>query len=215
MCGTKNNEDATSCKSCGYIFEDFSTSDVSNFASSVSTPEQPTATPPLDTDSFSDTSIPASTDSPLFVVSRSLLGSVLPLVIYLLFILFFGLLSSPVFIGLIAIFVLMTIVPVLTSPRKYEFYDSSLRIHKIIGGDSEIAYSNLTLYESPKGRRAQIVLAVEGQRRPMIISGNPMNNELREDLNQFLEKKLKKYNPKPSEQESTQDADAEDNTDAT
>ena len=204
MCGTKNSADATTCKSCGYTFETFNASD----AGSLSAPEEPT--PSFDSNETPTTPPPATlAGSPLFEVNKSLTGSVIPLVIYLLFIGLSGLILNVYFVLFILIFVLMTIVPILTSPRKYEFYSDSLKLHKIVGSDSEILYSNMTLYDSP--RRGGIGLLVEGQRRPILISGNPMNTELNQTLKEFLEKKLKKYETKPPNQpttpESPDDAD--------
>lgn len=215
MCGTKNSQDALTCKSCGFNLESLRTT----YASDVSRPveEGPIidTSPPLDTNPipkpfdansnpkpFDTNPIPTSTippissGSPLFVVSKSLIGSILPIMAYLVFISIFGLFSSPAFISLIAIFILISVVPMLTSPRRYEFYDESLRMHKIVGGDSDISYSALTLHGSDTGaRRAQIVVSVEGQRRPFVIPGNPMNKELGQDLYQFLSVKLKKNKP--------------------
>ncbi len=126
-------------------------------------------------------------------------------------------------IVVILVFVLIAILPVLLSPRSYEFYDSSLKIHKIVGGDSEIPYSGLTLYEAATtGRRPQVVMTVAGQRRPIVIQGNPTNKETGQTLNQFLGTRLKKYNPQAKENEeespSTEteaEADASEDVDTT
>lgn len=211
MCGTKNSSDATTCKSCGYVFEKFNTSE----AGSYSEPEhQDQPVPSFESSPVSSAPTPTptiSTGGPLFVVTRSVVGSLLPLIIYLLFIAFSGLIFSVYFVGIIAIFVLITVVPMLTSPRRYEFYSDSLRLHKIVGGDSEVFYSNMTLYESPRGR--QIGLLVEGQRRPIMISGNPVNAELNQNLKQFLEKKVKKPESKPTSEPTTSETDASDASD--
>lgn len=212
MCGTKNSQDATTCKSCGYTFEQFSVNDAGNVSdqnepshafdtepieSSTTLNTEPMASSPsFDTRPMASTPPPTvPTGVPLFTISKSILGSIIPLIIYILFIGLSGLFLSLYFAIFIAIFVLMTVVPMLTSPRKFEFYSDSLRLHKIVGGDSEILYSNMTLYEYP--RRGQIGLIVEGQRRPIVVSGNPMNSELNQNLKQFLEGKLKKFNAKP------------------
>ena len=186
MCGTKNDESAHSCSYCGYIFEDFSsqTDSLSN-----SFPKAAQNQPEVNT---VDTKPPLA-GSPLFVVSRSLLSSLLLAIVYLVVIVFFGLYSSVYFIIFVAFFLLIAVMPILLTPRRYEFYDTSLKIHKIVGGDTEISYSNLTLNESQAGRRRpQIVLAVEGERRMILIPGNPSNNELGLNLNEFLEKNVKK-----------------------
>jgi hypothetical protein len=189
MCGTQNDPDAETCKSCGYIFEDFS-------STGVSSPAQwgkPRDTSPPATDNFSQPPR-VSTDAPLFVVSKSLLGSLVPGIVYLLFISFFvvGTNFSIYSLGIIAIFILIGFLPVLFSTRSYEFFDGSLRMNKIIGASSEITYSDLEIRNISKGRRVQIILSAAGQRRAIVIPGNPTNRELGEDLIQFLEKKLKK-----------------------
>jgi hypothetical protein len=66
---------------------------------------------------------------------------------------------------------------------------------KIIGRDSEIPYSELEIRDYSKGRRPRIILSAAGQGRSIVIPGNPTNGELGEDLNQFLQKKLKKFDP--------------------
>jgi len=85
---------------------------------------------------------------------------------------------------------------------------------KVIGGSSEIPYSDLEILDYSKGRRPQIILATKGQRRRILIPGNPTNGELGVDLNQFLEKKLKKFEPHPREQQSVS-SDVEKDDDAT
>ncbi len=83
-------------------------------------------------------------------------------------------------------------------------------MHKIIGGDSEIPYTGLEVYDYRAGRKPRIVLSAAGQRRPIVISGNPMNKELGEDLNQFLSKKVKKYIPQSrNQQQSTPSSDTD------
>jgi hypothetical protein len=55
-----------------------------------------------------------------------------------------------------------------------------------------------------------------GKGRLIAIPGNPTNSALGEDLNQFLQKKLKKYDPHPgSPQQSkpSSDTGTADNTD--
>jgi hypothetical protein len=215
MCNTQNDQSAQSCKYCGYIFEDFSTATTTGVnTSSLSSSTQPesfeSTIPAPRAPDFS--TIPAaqstvSTGSPLFVVTRSLLGSFLPALLYLLVFTFLGLITFSISsIIYIAFFVIIAIVPTLFSPRKYEFYDSSLRIHKIIGGDTEYPYSEITLYGSRgAGRRSQIILTVTGKRGGITIPGNPTNQELGKDLNQFLETKVKKNNPPKPEQQIPQE----------
>ena len=106
---------------------------------------------------------------------------------------------------------MIAFAPLLFTTRKYEFFDDSLRMSKVIGGSSEILYSDLEILDHSKGRRPQIILATVGQRRRILIPGNPTNGELGEDLNQFLQKKLKKYDPLSREQSS----DAANDDDAT
>jgi hypothetical protein len=206
MCNTQNDQNAQSCKYCGYIFENFDTPGVStsSWGSSSQNPETSPSSfnrmPSSDISTTPTTAIPPtpiSTGSPLFVVSRSMLGSLLPAIFYLAFLFFTNALSTlGIFsILLIAVFFLIAIVPVLFTPRKYMFYETSLRIHKTVGRDAEIPYSSLILYDYAMGRRQQLVLSVEGQRRQILIPGNPKNQELGQDLKQFLEQRVKKYNP--------------------
>ena len=213
MCDTLNDSNAQTCKSCGYIFEDFSTTGVSNppqWEKSWGTSTAPPAA--------NDFSIPPtiSTGSPLFLVSKSLLRSLGQGIVYLLFIAIFtlGTSISVYSLGVIALFILIAFAPPLFTTRKYEFFDNSLRMSKVIGGSSEIAYSDLEILDYSKGRRPQIILATVGQRRRIMIPGNPTNGALGEDLNQFLQKKLKKYDPHSGEQ-STASSDATKDDDTT
>jgi hypothetical protein len=202
MCGTKNDERAHSCSYCGYIFEDFS-SQTDTLSNSFATAAQ--NQPQVNT---VDTKPPLA-GSPLFVVSRSLLSSLSLAIVYLVVIVFFGLYSSVYFIIFVAFFLLLAVMPILLTPRKYEFFDTSLKIHKIVGGDTEISYSDLTLNESQAGRRRpQIVLSVEGERRMILIPGNPSNNELGLNLNEFLEKNVKKPKPVSEEKQEQKGQDA-------
>ena len=221
MCGTSNDQSAQSCKYCGFLFEDFGNQGISTGSgSSHPLPQQQEEQPPSintipapsPTDTFGMSSSTTSAGTPLFTVSKSLLGSIGPSIAYLVFILFFATTTSfsSLSIAIVVIFVLIAILPVLFSPRKYEFYDSLLRMHKIIGGDSEIPYTGLEVHDYRAGRRPRIVLSAAGQRRPIVISGNPMNKELGEDLNQFLSKKVKKYIPEPgNQQQSTPSSDTD------
>ncbi len=210
MCASQNDVGAQSCKFCGYLFEDYSSTGVTTPNSYSVSKQEEAKTSKLedsktqnltteDTEPTPITSFSASTVSglsPLFVTSRSMFGSILPAVIYLLFFASLGSFSSlNIFnVALIAIFVLIVIVPVLTTPRKYEFYDHSLRIHKIVGGDSEIPYSELKLYDIPsRSRRQRIILSIAGRSRPISIPGNPENKNLGQNLYQFLERNLSKF----------------------
>lgn len=214
MCDTMNDQNAQSCKYCGYIFEDFSNTSVSNI-----TPQQwqqPSSNifsspPPTDAIPIQPT---ASTGSPLFIISKSILSSLAPGIVYLVFVAIFSTASgfSVYSLGVIVIFILVAAVPVLFTPRKYEFYDGSLRITKIIGGASEISYSDLEIHDYPMKRRPRIILSTIGPRRSIIIPGNPTNGELGEDLNQFLRKKLRKYGTQQSTPSSDSSTSADDNT---
>jgi hypothetical protein len=217
MCNTQNDANAQYCKSCGYIFEDFSnTGTMTN-----PTPhqlEQPSNDFSPSVENSSQTPPTTSTDFPLFVVSRPILTSLTPGILYIIIISFFA--SATGFglysLGVIAIFILLGTLPVLFGPRKYEFYNDSLRIKKMVGGQSEIPYSNLEIHDYQEGRRPRIILSETDERRAITIPGNPTNNELGEDLNQFLHKKLKKYIPRSAGQQSspsdTQSTKAEDAT---
>ena len=221
MCGTINDPNAQSCKYCGYIFEDYAVGSsgvaLNSSASQpnpaqlpsfeAGSPQQSSATeepmPTIMTGRKETTDPTGIAGNPSFVVTRSLVGSLVPALGYLVFISLFGAfsISDPISIVLIAVFALIVILPVLFSPRKYEFSDSNLRIHKIIGGDSEIPYSEMTLIDMPSGRRPQIALQSEGQRRPMVIPGNPENKEIVQNLKQFLETRVRKP-PKSSPPEN-------------
>jgi hypothetical protein len=200
MCGTMNDQSAKSCSFCGYLFEDYGTPGVSANDSKMAAQSSVTPLNMVSPPSSQEPVTPAypstatSSGSPLFVVSRSILASVGPGLAYLLFIVVISLFSSiSIFsLALIAFLLLASVVPVLFTPRKFEFFDDSLRIHKIIGGDSEFQYSDLTMSDSPVRRRPQIILSAVGQRRPIVIQGNPTNKELGIDLKQFLNSKLKK-----------------------
>jgi len=224
MCGTQNAQNADSCKYCGYLFENFNAATLNPAGKDFSTKSNqvPTSesmnTVPANTNVETFDKTPSSVESmstistgpPSFVVSRSLLSSIIPSLAYLIFILFittsagFNLSTLAIFVFFIA----LAVVPVLISPRRYEFFDDSLRIHKIIGADSEIPYSELTLNDVAAGRRAQIVLSVSGKSRQLVIPGNPTNKELGLDLNQFLEKKLKKNKSQKVTQENNQQSQA-------
>ena len=212
MCGTSNDQNAQSCKYCGFLFEDFGNAGIrtSGDRSNPIPPPQQEQPPSINTipsreDNFGMSTSPTSTGTPLFTVSKSLLGSIVPSIVYLVFILFvttttsFSLLS----VAFIAIFILISVLPALFTPRKYEFYDSLLRMHKIIGGDSDIPYTSLEVRDYRAGRRPQIALLSAEQKRPIVIPGNPANKELGEDLNQFLSKKLKKSNPQAGDQQQS------------
>ena len=206
MCDTLNAQEAQSCKYCGYIFEDFSNTAINNPAPQPW--QQPSSTnspsPQIDTTPIQPA---VSTGSPLFVASKSIASSLAPGIIYLVFVAIFSTASgfSIYSIGVIVIFILVATVPVLFTPRKYEFYDNSLHITKIIGGASDIPYSDLEIQDYPTRRRPRIVLSVVGQRRAIIIPGNPSSGG--EDLNQFLHKKLKIYNPNPKSQQPVPSSD--------
>lgn len=148
------------------------------------------------------------------MVSRSILTALLPALLYLLVFTFLGFISFSISsILYLAFFIVIALVPTLFSPRKYEFYDNSLKIHKIIGGDTEHSYSDMTLYGiRGMGRRSQITLVVTGKRGATVIPGNPTNQELGKDLYQFLETKLKKYNPKPEAATTTPDEERQQST---
>jgi len=181
-----------------------------------------TVPPPTDIDSSASSYAQPSSSlsgSALYVVKKSLIGSIVPALLYLFFIASIGLFSgfSLYSIILVVFFLLVALVPALFSPRSFEFYDESLKIHKIIGGGSEIPYSSLSLLDYPaRGRSQQVVLSVAGQRRPLIIGKNPTNQSLGMDLKQFLNSKLKK--PESSEKpgnDNSQGAKETDGEDAT
>lgn len=196
-----NDENAQSCSFCGYIFEDFATGGVGSGlpakSGSEATIQNNLNTLPTvpDQSSIPSTTSSVPTGATLFVVTRSLLGTILPALVYLFLIFTVGVYSgfSVISLILVVLFLIIAVIPSLFTPRRFEFSDSSLKIHKIIGGDSEIPYSDLTMLDYPvRGRAQQIVLSMAGQRRPIIISKNPKNESLGIDLRQFLTSKLKK-----------------------
>ena len=211
MCGTINDASAQSCSFCGYLFEDYGTGTVNppktsqsqvaeNQFNTSSQDQEPTSIPSVSTSANPG----ISSETAVFVVSRSILSTIVPSLAYLLFIGFVGLSSgfSLYTILLIGFFLVVALVPALLAPRRFEFYDDSLKIHKTIGGDSEIPYSELSLVEySPRARGQQIVLSATGRRRPIVIPKNPTNQGLNMDLKQFLTGKLKKA-PAPGSKES-------------
>lgn len=204
LCGTKNDQSSQSCKNCGYAFvDDLGTTEAGmpfegTFPKSQDEEQKSWAgntTPPKTVnDTFPMSSPTTQTGAPLFVVSKSLLASVAPAMVYLVFIFFLigvpG--ASLLSLGMILVFVLVALMPVLFTTRKYEFYEDSVRMHKTIGGDSEIPYSELEIYDHPAGRKPRIILAATGRTRPIVVPGDPTNEALGLDLNQFLGKKLKK-----------------------
>lgn len=208
MCGTMNDQNAQSCSFCGYLFEDYGTGTVNQSAPQNTSPQSTplgTENTPIDTglNKIPETSnriptlpsISSTGSSPLFVVSRSILGTLVPSIIYLFLIAALGLFSTfnLYSIILVLVFVLFALVPSLMSPRRFEFYDGSMKVHKIIGGDSEYSYSNMSMLDyGARGRSQQMVLSVAGQRRPLVIGKNPKNSELGIDLKQFLNSKLSK-----------------------
>jgi hypothetical protein len=208
MCGTKNDGNAQTCKFCGYIFENFSSSQLNTTDKYESTTinqvpppsevlststDSTAATQPSDlssTDPFST----ISSGTPAFVAKKSIISSIIPSLAYLAFILFatassgFSLYS----LGIILFFILVFTLPTLVSPRRFEFYDDRLVLHKTIGADKVIPYSDLTFNYVQRGRRSQIVLSsISGKVRQLLIPGNPMNKDMGMDLRQFLEKKVK------------------------
>ena len=91
------------------------------------------------------------------------------------------------------IFIAVALVPVLFSPRRFEFYDDEVKVHKTIGGDTLIPYSDIAYNYAQRGNRSQVVLSSISRRmRPLVVPGNPANRDLGMDLNQFLEKKVRK-----------------------
>ena len=213
MCGTMNDQTAQSCSFCGYLFEDYGTGTVNQ-----SSPPKMDSTSTSDLNTVPETQNPASTGTftsttgaPLFVVGRSILGALVPSIAYLVFIVAIALFSafSLYSVVLVLFFIVAAVIPSLMAPRRFEFYDDSLKVHKTIGRDSEFPYSSVSMLDYPnRGRRQQMVLSVVGQRRPLIIGKNPSNAQLGMDLKQFLNSKLNK--PKSgssSEQENSTSPD--------
>src|SRR5579862_6869784 len=162
MCGTMNDQGGQSCNYCRYLFENFDSpaaisTDRVEVPVPAAAPKDAVPLPFLDQNqSTSSHSSELSSGSPLFVVKKSILASIVPGIAYLFFIIAVSSYSAFSLLSLLLIAVLLaaSIVPVLFSPRKFEFFDHSLKIHKTIGGDSEFQYSDLTMYDSPMRRRS-------------------------------------------------------------
>jgi hypothetical protein len=229
MCGTMNDQSAQSCSFCGYLFEDYGTGTVGGTTPPpISPPSSNTAstvdgnfnTIPAVSESDSNSgpsyaSVPNSSGSPIFVVSKSIWGTIAPTLIYLFLIGSVGFFSSfSVFtLLLVVFFIVVAVIPGLMQPRRFEFYDNSLKVHRTIGGDSELAYSNVSVVDYPaRGRSQQTVLSVTGQRRPLVIGKNPSNKELGMDLKQFLNSKLKKVDRSGKPLNTSEDAQTADNS---
>ena len=219
MCGTMNDQSAQSCTFCGYLFEDYGTGTVSatpaKSEANLKVDQNLNTVPPSTSEGVnpgSYASTPVSTGTALYVVKKSLLTSIVPALIYLFFIGSVGLFSGyDLYSILLVVFlVLVAVVPALFAPRRFEFYDDSMKIHKIVGKESEISYSNLTLLDYPaRGRGQQVVLSAAGQRRPLVIGKNPTNQSLGMDLKQFLNSKLKKpLPPGNSDAKSSQESES-------
>jgi len=202
MCGTLNEENAQSCSFCGYLFEDYSTANL-NQSQHQRPPQGATYGDATNSSKLPDQSTTPSRDytsdnsgSPLFTVNRSIWGTIIPSVIYLVLISALGLYSSFSLYSLvlIAFFLLIAVVPALLAPRRFEFYDGSMKVHKTIGGDAEYPYSAVSMVDYSNQRRGNksIVLNVAGQGRPLVIGKNPTNQQLGVDLRQFLSQKLEK-----------------------
>lgn len=205
MCGTLNDQNAQSCSFCGYLFEDYSTT---NLNQPTSQQQRTPSTLPA----YGDTTAPAkmpeqtpapsqaytsdSSGSPLFTVNRSIWGTIIPSVIYLILVSALGLFSSFSLysIVLVVFFLLIAVVPALFSPRRFDFYEDSMKVHKTIGGDAEYPYTSVSMVEYPNMRRQtrSVVLNVTGQRGQFVLGKNPTNQQLGMDLRQFLTQKLKR-----------------------
>ncbi|MDA4129959.1 MAG: hypothetical protein OK457_04235 [Thaumarchaeota archaeon] len=226
MCGTQNAQSANACKFCGYIFEDFKTAGLSSTdgniappASKVSVDENLNTVPTnSNVENFPDISTSSTspvssinTGAAVFVVSKSLLTSILPSLAYLVFVLLVTLSSglNLYTLGIFVFFIAVAVLPQLFTPRRFEFYDDRVRVHKIIGGDSEIPYSDLTYSFFSRGKRSQIVLSSLTRRRQQLaIPSNPINKDLGMDLNKFLETKMKKPEAKTSGKNTSSDRSA-------
>jgi hypothetical protein len=231
MCGTKNDNGAQTCKFCGYIFENFNTNQVSTTDKYVSSSlNQVPANENLNTaadsvpamamnDLSTSSTVPFSTitsESPVFIVKKSVWSSILPSIAYLAFILFatassgFSLYS----VGIILFFIVVFTVPTLFSPRRFEFYDDRLVTHKIIGGDTALPFSDLVYNQTQRGNRSQMILSSKsGKLRQLVIPGNPTNKELGMDLRQFLDKKLGNANQKQPQGPKNAEGSTNPNTD--
>jgi hypothetical protein len=177
--------------------------------------------PPPSSSSSPSSSSPSttiSTSSPLFVVSKSLVVLLVPALAYLVIISITDFFSSfdIVSVALTVVFTLMLVLPIIFSPRRYEFFEDSLRIYKIIGGDVEIPYDDMLLHDASQmpgsGRnRQRIILSVQSRSRTIIIPGNPTSAQLDQNLEQFLSLRIRKPNPRLQnrQENSMQDAGPE------
>jgi hypothetical protein len=201
-----NDQSAQSCSFCGYLFEDFATGAAVNSTSPSKNNVENDKPGELNTvpnsfeqsaDSTSFTPASNSGQSPYFVVKKSIFSSIASMVVYLGFLLLVSVSSgfSIYSVALVLVFILVSIIPNLYTPRRYEFYDSSMVMHRTVGADKEIPYSELSFLDSPMGGgRQQIVLSQSGgqRRRPIIIGKNPSSEQLGMDLKTFLNMKLNK-----------------------
>src|SRR5690349_13123575 len=135
MCGTQNAQNANSCKFCGYIFEDFNTAGLNAPDGNISPPTSKVSVdenlntvrpnsnvenvPDIFTSSTSPVS-PINPGVPVFVVSKSLLTSILPSLAYLVFVLLVTLSSglNLYTLGIFVFFIAVAVLPQLFTPRR-------------------------------------------------------------------------------------------------
>lgn len=210
MCGTKNDQSAASCSFCGYLFEDYNTSGASSAPQQNQTAAPPIASPP-ETTSYASAPIGSTGGIPIFSVSKSFVSTLIPTVVYLVFMLL--IVASTGFsifgIAIVVIFLLIPTATTLLTPNKFEFYEDYLRTRKPVGGDAEYQYSALELYDYPTKRKERIYLSVSGTRKVILVPNNPTNKERNQDLKQFLETKVKKRNDTTKNETATQQEEEE------
>jgi hypothetical protein len=209
MCGTKNDQSAKSCSFCGYIFEDYNTSGAS---ATTTSKQDPTPAPQISnspsTTSYSSAPLESMAGIPIFSVSKSFVSTLIPTIVYLVFMLLIVVSTgfSIFSLVIIVIFLLIPTATTLFTPNRFEFYEDYMRTHKPVGGDTEYPYSELEIYNYPNNRRKErIYLSVSGNRKLILVPKNPENKERNQDLKQFLETKLKKRDDTAKNESTTQE----------
>ncbi len=196
MCNTMNDSNVEACTYCGYIFEDFVTKNNQTQIPSSKFKREPQAEIPS-----VSAGIPTTEGSPVFVASTSLLSALVPLAFYIAIGFFaFSSGAGAISIALFAFIVVFAVIPLLNAPRKFEFYDDSLKIHRTLRGITVIPYSDITISEFSSGFRksTRTYLSIKGRRRPIALPGNPTSKELGVDLKQWLTQKLQSNKTKES-----------------
>lgn len=202
MCNTVNDSSAESCKYCGYIFEDVSTSNTTSSRPALTdiAPENVVDEPALSTpqSGFGSSVSQATGSAPVFVLKSSWKDRTnLPRVILgLALSVFYILLNVPVFAGgayslynLVFLVILIPfLLPIVTANKTYEFFDNSLVIRGV-GSNRDIPYSEISGVTNVRGR---IYLQMKNQFRQVRVQGVVKSNTSGMDLVPWLNQKNRK-----------------------